>query len=822
MSSAHDVFISFSFKDQKTAEEIVNELLTKYGITSWICSRELDGGNRFKALIPDAIRAADAVVFIQSESSLVSREIPKEIGIAFDEGKTIIPFRLDNSSLKGVEIEYDLYGTQYIDGTVPTMEDRIRDLARSISRARGKKSGSGSLRFGVPKTNLPSGSGIFAGRDGAMRDIDSALAESGAVFLCGMGGIGKSELAVQYANRKMRGGEYDTAVYARYESSLASLIASDAVFDISGTARKVCENGSPESDEEYARQKIRVLKSSADERTLIILDNFDTPAGDEELFDELVSGAPYRVIVTSRCEPDRKKYRAIKVGELDDEVLKELFIEYADSPNKTDITPDDRDFPELFRMTGRHTQTLELIARYMMESEDIFCLDEMVGLLRENGFGAVCADGFESVRRIFRLSSLSEREKYFLCALAMMPQAGVNQRQFKKWLGDAFSARSRLADRSLVKINGEARSIYLHPVVRDVVISELSPSYSACREFADRCAMVGEDAIPLMWAMTGEEKLAYFACLKSLLSFIPEITRENRALFCNASHMYNYVGSGAEAEELHEKIYSFMCREYGEESREAMLALGRRAWKRSNLRLYRDALPLYRKCADYFIKNPDYTSREAQSELQNCGSVCLHLYEECGGREYLDAARHYYDRFAEYGRHMTAGGNADKAWEANIRYQNECIARDYSKLYLIEGNRAEAEKCLEKYRTAVEEFEKKTGTATADGGDCLERLGRMRYADGKYAEALALYENALGVFEKFFDENNPKIILLFEELSACRTALGECDEAEKCLAEAVRRAEHTFTAAHPSLLRLKKLAEDAKSASRSEAAGYKI
>ena len=56
----HDVFISFSFQDQEQAEEIVNILSSKYGISSWICTRDIDGGRRYKSLITEAIDAAQA------------------------------------------------------------------------------------------------------------------------------------------------------------------------------------------------------------------------------------------------------------------------------------------------------------------------------------------------------------------------------------------------------------------------------------------------------------------------------------------------------------------------------------------------------------------------------------------------------------------------------------------------------------------------------------------------------------------------------------------------------------------------------------------
>ena len=50
---SHDVFISFSFKDQSFAENIVNILSSTYGISCWICTRDIDGGKRYKKLIPE-------------------------------------------------------------------------------------------------------------------------------------------------------------------------------------------------------------------------------------------------------------------------------------------------------------------------------------------------------------------------------------------------------------------------------------------------------------------------------------------------------------------------------------------------------------------------------------------------------------------------------------------------------------------------------------------------------------------------------------------------------------------------------------------------
>ena len=379
----HDVFISFSFEDQKKAEEIVNVLTSEYGISCWICTRDIDGGKRYKRLIPDAIRAAKVVVFLQSEDAVASKEIPKEIGLAFDSDKTIIPFRIDQAPLQG-DLEYDLYGIEYIDGTIPTQEQRIHELACAIAKATGKPLKNTACAPAEAEAVLASGKvvcgEIFAGRETLMQEIHEAFSDRDVVFLHGMGGIGKSQLACQYW-KKYRG-FYTTVVFARYETDLPSLIADDRVFNVKGASRKTRADNTPQTDEEYARDKLKLMKQYTDDHTLIILDNYDTAP--EPFFEEFIRDAGYRVLVTTRHEPPRSRYHVIPVREIDDDTLKKIFMEYA-NPSKTMIDEDDPEFDELFALTNRHTYTLELIAKYMEEDDAIDEIGEMVELLKSAG-----------------------------------------------------------------------------------------------------------------------------------------------------------------------------------------------------------------------------------------------------------------------------------------------------------------------------------------------------------------------------------------------------------------------------------------------------
>lgn len=46
----HDVFISFSFKDQSVADRIVNHLTNLYGISCWICTEEIRAGEDLRTI----------------------------------------------------------------------------------------------------------------------------------------------------------------------------------------------------------------------------------------------------------------------------------------------------------------------------------------------------------------------------------------------------------------------------------------------------------------------------------------------------------------------------------------------------------------------------------------------------------------------------------------------------------------------------------------------------------------------------------------------------------------------------------------------------
>lgn len=94
----HDIFISYSSKNQQAAEDICSAF-ERSGIKCWMAQRDTPVLN-YAAVITDAVKSAKAVVLIFSKEAAKSQWVEKEINIAVDNRKAIVPYMIDNVRLK--------------------------------------------------------------------------------------------------------------------------------------------------------------------------------------------------------------------------------------------------------------------------------------------------------------------------------------------------------------------------------------------------------------------------------------------------------------------------------------------------------------------------------------------------------------------------------------------------------------------------------------------------------------------------------------------------------------------------------------------------
>ena len=132
----HDVFISYSSQDMEAAQAICH-VLEQNEIRCWMAPRNIPPGSDYGDVIDDAIKACKAVVVLFSETAASSQYVKGEINIAFEEQKTIIPFRLDKTPLKG-QNRLILNKTHWIDA-YPDYKTKFNDLVTAVALSIGKE-----------------------------------------------------------------------------------------------------------------------------------------------------------------------------------------------------------------------------------------------------------------------------------------------------------------------------------------------------------------------------------------------------------------------------------------------------------------------------------------------------------------------------------------------------------------------------------------------------------------------------------------------------------------------------------------------------------
>lgn len=93
----YDVFISYSRKDKQVVQ-IISNLLVENGISFWCDSSKIPPGDEFYSTIVEAIKESRITLFVSSSNSNKSIFTTKEVAVAFNEGKCIIPYKIDASS----------------------------------------------------------------------------------------------------------------------------------------------------------------------------------------------------------------------------------------------------------------------------------------------------------------------------------------------------------------------------------------------------------------------------------------------------------------------------------------------------------------------------------------------------------------------------------------------------------------------------------------------------------------------------------------------------------------------------------------------------
>lgn len=354
-------------------------------------------------------------------------------------------------------------------------ECMLYGMARKFVRSDKKKQVEETLQVKdfLLDWRLPSVGSVFLGREKELKEIHNYMEQLSCLFLEGIGGIGKSELAKRYAATYRK--EYGNIIYLRYVDSLEKTIA----------GLNFVDDERDMSEEKRFKMHYNFFKSLPSD-TLIILDNFETTPDKEPLFHEFLS-LDFQVLATTRSHIEG--ISTYQVGEIEDfQKLLELFYTYAPQSREKESV-----VKEIIEEVYRHTLTVEMAAKTLK----VACLEpeELLGKLREEGIKlsnpnkiSVTKDSktvrerlYCHIQTLFELQAMDSEYIDILRYMTIMPEQGIPQAVFHEWLRtDNYNWIEELIGLGWVKRNEENYSISLHPMIHEVIRAYQMPSITNC------------------------------------------------------------------------------------------------------------------------------------------------------------------------------------------------------------------------------------------------------------------------------------------------------------------------------------------------------
>lgn len=321
-------------------------------------------------------------------------------------------------------------------------------------------------------TDIPRPCRWFLGREQELEQLHALLIDHSKVFLHGIPGIGKSELAKAYAK------QYTNVIYVNYPGDLKQ-----AVIDLD-----FADDLPDESDDVRFKRHNRFLRSLRED-TLLIVDNFNVTASQHQFLDVMLK---YRCRILFTTRSRYENHISLEVGELNSDTLLELMGRFFPEVEKKQD-----EISQIIDLLHGHTFAVELAARLLANGllKPKALLEklkrEKAALDAEDKIGTT-KDGrnrkatyYDHIHSLFSFYKLSGAEQEILRCMTLIPANGISSRRFAEWMAQSnMNTINDLMEMGFIHPKNN-REILLHPMIREVAVEELKPSVRNCSVLLD-------------------------------------------------------------------------------------------------------------------------------------------------------------------------------------------------------------------------------------------------------------------------------------------------------------------------------------------------
>jgi tetratricopeptide (TPR) repeat protein len=660
----------------------------------------------------------------------------------------------------------------------------------------------------------------FTGREAALATIDKALASGAQAAITqpaavhGLGGIGKSTLAREFAWRAGMEGRYAGVWWLRGEKT-KDAASWDGIEQGLADLRGVLYPGAePLKDRaEAARSTLRFLSTGGFEKPwLLVYDNVD----DKEILDAWAPPTNVQVLVTSRLGRWGKQVAPVEVEEW---TLPEAIRYLRDASGRGDLS--DADLTAIAEKLGRLPLALSHAAAYLLDNTAITAadyIDELSARMRQAPEGvAYKASVFATFGlAIGQAEAKAQGAKAVITFAAFLAPDNIPEELFTQppdiyppalqplaaslpRLREAISALDRL---SLVDFDAAERVFSVHRLVqaaaRDALEHQAGPAKRGflAKLFGKAPKEVESAAPPAAWIE---------AAVKAIEAADPGVEFEHwpayERLFPHARIVADLASDciGEPLAEVNERAADYLddhaAYAESEPLRQRALKVREKALCPDHpdvAQSLNNLAELYRVQGKYNLAEPLYQRGLAIIEKAlgpdhaHVGSVCNNLAALYQAQGKYELAEPLHQRALTIRKKALGSDHPDRATSLN----------NLAGLYRAEGKYELAEPL---FQHALAVLEKALGPDHPNVGTALNNLAELHSGQGKHDLAEPLFQRALVVREKALGPDHPDVAQTLNNLAALYRAQGKYDLAEPLFQRSLAVFEKMLGPDHPNV-----------------------
>jgi len=637
--------------------------------------------------------------------------------------------------------------------------------------------------------NLPGTAVNFVGREQELSRIHQAFQQSSPIVLSGMGGSGKTELALQYAWQHK--GDYPAGI------CWINVLNSDPGLAILFFAREYLGLNIP--NQGTLSERVRYCWQNWPEGNALII--FDDVRDYDQITSYLPSGkeSRFRVLITTRFS-----YLGVSLSTINLDVLTaaqalDLLQTYL---GKERLTAELEAAKQLCQCLGYLPLGLQLLGSFLRQATT-----ETLANIKEKfpkkGLKYLNSDK-EEVRSIKTIISLFSDEA---------------KDEIEKWLTDS------LVKLNLLKSLGN-EWYQLHPLIRLYLREKLEGSEIANTAKSRYCTVMTDTSRTVPETPT----LDIIQNLTPLIPHIQQAVREYPEYiadedlaesYMGLARYYNGQGLYAIAEPYCQACLTATRTRLGENHLDVADSLNNLAALYYSQGRYAEAEPLYKSSLSLTEQllgenHPDvatslnnlaalYQCQGRYAEAEPLYKRSLSLWEQLLGENHPHFATSL-NNLAELYRYQGRYAEAEPLYKRSLSLREQLLGENHphfatslnnlAELYRCQGRYAEAEPL---YKRSLSLREQRLGENHPDVAVSLNNLALLYRCQGRYAEAEPLYKRSLSLTEQLLGANHPDVATSLNNVAGLYNSQGRYTEAEPLYLEALDLRKRLLGDNHPDV-----------------------